>query len=72
MKKITSILLTGLLMVLSFVSCSKDDNTIVIYSCTEDYKNEFYLAEDIIEDVEYSIAEKDTTIESVYNYTYKI
>ena len=45
MKKITSILLTGLLMVLSFVSCSKDDNTIVIYSCTEDYKNEFYLAE---------------------------
>ena len=45
MKKITSILLAGLLIVFSFVSCSKDDNTIVIYSCTEDYKNEFYLAE---------------------------
>ena len=45
MKKITSILLAALLIVFSFVSCSKDDNTIVIYSCTEDYKNEFYLAE---------------------------
>ena len=45
MKKITSIILAGLLIVFSFVSCSKDDNTIVIYSCTEDYKNEFYLAE---------------------------
>ena len=38
---------------------------ITIYLAGE---NEFYLAEDIIEDVEYSIAEKDTTIESVYNY----
>ena len=45
MKKIASILLAGLLMVFSFVSCSKDDNTIVIYSCAEDYRNEYYLAE---------------------------
>lgn len=45
MKKITSIMLAGLLIVFSFVSCSKNDNTIVIYSCAEDYRNEYYLAE---------------------------
>ena len=45
MKKITSIMLAVLLIVFSFVSCSKDDNTIVIYSCAEDYRNEYYLAE---------------------------
>ena len=28
-----------------FIGCSKNDETIIIYSCTEDYKNEFYLAE---------------------------
>ena len=45
MKKITSVFFVGLLMLFSFVSCSKKDNTIVIYSCAEDYRNEYYLAE---------------------------
>ena len=45
MKKITSIFLVGLLMLFSFVSCNKKNNTIVIYSCAEDYRNEYYLAE---------------------------
>ena len=45
MKKITSVFLVGLLMLFSFVSCNKKNNTIVIYSCAEDYRNEYYLAE---------------------------
>ena len=45
MKKITFVFFVGLLMLFSFVSCSKKDNTIVIYSCAEDYRNEYYLAE---------------------------
>ena len=45
MKKITSIMLAVLFVVFSFVSCSKKDNTIVIYSCAEDYRNEYYLSE---------------------------
>ena len=32
----------GLLM---FFGCSSKNDTIVIYSCAEDYRNEFYLAE---------------------------
>ena len=44
MKKITSFFL-GIFCFLFFISCEKKNETVVIYSCTEDYKNEFYLAE---------------------------
>lgn len=35
----------GLLCSLMIVGCKNKDNTIVIYSCAEDYRNEYYLAE---------------------------
>ena len=38
--------------VLMLVSCSKkSSNNIVIYSCAEDYRNEFYLDEAITENL---------------------
>ena len=39
------LVLLGLVLVVSLIGCSKKGTDIVIYSCTEDYKNEFYLAE---------------------------
>ena len=47
MNKFTSILLSVLFVVFSFFSCTKDNNTIVIYSCTEDYKNEYDLINEL-------------------------
>ena len=35
----------GLISSLMIAGCKKSDESIVIYSCTEDYKNEYYLAE---------------------------
>lgn len=35
----------GLLVLLSLAGCAAKDDTIVIYSCAEDYRNEYYLAE---------------------------
>ena len=35
----------GLICSLMIAGCKKSDESIVIYSCTEDYKNEYYLAE---------------------------
>ena len=39
--------------------------SVTIYLAGED---EFYLAKDMIEDVEENIVEKDRTIENIYNY----
>lgn len=39
------LVLLGLVLAVSLIGCSKKGTDIVIYSCTEDYKNEFYLAE---------------------------
>ncbi len=44
MKKLKLVLL-GLVLLVVLTSCGKNGTNIVIYSCTEDYKNEFYLAE---------------------------
>lgn len=35
----------GLLCSLMILGCKNKDNTIVVYSCAEDYRNEYYLAE---------------------------
>ena len=46
MKKLTKIFTALVFFILfAFTGCSKADESIIIYSCTEDYKNEFYLAE---------------------------
>lgn len=44
MKKLKLVLL-GLVLLVVLTSCGKNGTNIVIYSCTEDYKNEFYLTE---------------------------
>ena len=38
-------LVFGIIFSLAILGCSKNNNTIVIYSCGEDYRNEYYLAE---------------------------
>lgn len=44
MKNLKFILL-GLVLAVSLIGCSKKGMDIVIYSCAEDYRNEYYLAE---------------------------
>lgn len=38
-------LVFGIIFSFAILGCSKNNNTIVIYSCGEDYRNEYYLAE---------------------------
>ena len=38
-------LVFGIIFAFAIFGCSKNNNTIVIYSCGEDYRNEYYLAE---------------------------
>ncbi|MBR2361368.1 MAG: extracellular solute-binding protein [Spirochaetaceae bacterium] len=45
MKNLKLMVLGLMVLTMSLVSCQKDNSTIVIYSCAEDYRNEFYLAE---------------------------